>query len=183
MTKDVNEERGSRRRLAVLTRDGRPVTTDTYDDPAESIAHDHQQIQRLMDRAKNAQPGDDTPYGYIAFMCRRHISRMQDVMEAQHEGVHRSGWVEDVDGVDCTGCVCGVLVPGRVGRDFTEAEFQDAEGHLPFHEPEQDPRTCPRFGRGLPNDREPGSRQGFWSLTVQRGYVCDGCHDHQMHLG
>ncbi len=73
----------------------------------------HQQIRRLMDKARNATPQDDTPYGYIAFMGRRHISRMQDVLEAQDEGLHKSGWVEDVDGVEFTGCVCGVQVPQR----------------------------------------------------------------------
>lgn len=170
-------------RLSVLMQDGKPVAASIDANPVESIAAANRQLKKLKEKADAASPDDTTPYGYIAFMGRRQISRLQDLMEARYDEGHRSAWVQDVDGVECTACACGVLVPGRVGRDFTEKQFQDAEGHLPYSDPEQDPLVCPRCGHGLPDDREPRAGTGFWSLTVQRGYVCGGCHDHQMHLG
>lgn len=183
MPDSPNDQHATPTRLSVVTRDGQAVISTPYPDPAASMAEDRRRLKKLMDKAKQAPPGDTVPYGYIAFMGRRHMSSLQDLMEARHEEGHRTMWVQDLDGADCTACACGVLVRGRVNKDFTEQEFRDAEGHIVYVEPEQDPMECPRCGRGLPNDRAPGSGSGFWSLTTQPGYVCEGCHDHQVYLG
>ena len=141
------------------------------------------QIARLRRRAETANDESRGQIGYAIHRANMDMSRLRSTGAAVHEGIHTVVGYRVANGHECSVCSCGALAPGRLGRDYSLDDFRKAIGHLDFEEPDQDPMLCPRCGRSRPNDRDPGSRPGFWSRTIQRGYVCDGCHDHQMAMG
>lgn len=179
---DYRQLAGGAKSLKVRVRDGQPVLSINVDVEARYQGLE-KAVSKLEGRAALDPPEKSGEYGYLAHKARSSLGNLAELAEARYEGWHKSVWEESDAGATWTVCSCGVMVQGRVGYDFTEEDFRSADGHVPLDLPPVATSTCPRCRGGLPNDHSPGSRPGFQSLTIQAGYVCDACREHQMWLG